>query len=107
MKMRHLLLLAGLVSAPALVAAQETAVPTSAAPQAAEDEGGLTGSVSDENEWQDLGIAIPAFPTNASVSTAPWGAKLAHSMNVAGLKRAFAGLLLMLGTYMLYRSFSH
>ena len=43
----------------------------------------------------------------ASVSTAPWGAKLAHSMNVAGLKRAFAGLLLMLGTYMLYRSFSH
>lgn len=73
MKMCHLLLLAGLISAPALVAAQQTALPSSAAPQLAEDEGGLTGSVSDENEWQDLGIAIPAFPTNASVSTAAEG----------------------------------
>ncbi|MDT0574926.1 Tol-Pal system beta propeller repeat protein TolB [Croceicoccus sp. F390] len=31
--------------------------------------GGLTGSVSDESEWQDLGIAIPAFPTSANVAT--------------------------------------
>ncbi|HEX2793858.1 MAG TPA: Tol-Pal system beta propeller repeat protein TolB [Croceicoccus sp.] len=32
-------------------------------------EGGLTGSVSDESEWQDLGIAIPAFPAQADVAT--------------------------------------
>jgi len=31
--------------------------------------GGLTGSVSDETPWQDLGIAIPTFPTDADVPT--------------------------------------
>ena len=72
MKMRFLVLAAGLVSVPALVAAQQTALPSSTAAQAPADEG-LTGSVSDENEWQDLGIAIPAFPTNASVATAAEG----------------------------------
>jgi len=48
-----------------------------AAPLAAQTEpvtpppadGGLTGSVSDETPWQDLGIAIPTFPTNADVPT--------------------------------------
>ncbi|MCX7285317.1 MAG: Tol-Pal system beta propeller repeat protein TolB [Novosphingobium sp.] len=70
MKLRMLVLAAGLVSIPALVAAQQVAVPTSAAQPADE---GLTGSVSDENEWQDLGIAIPAFPTNESVATAAEG----------------------------------
>lgn len=29
-----------------------------------EDEGGLSGSTTDENEWEDLGIAIPGFATN-------------------------------------------
>ena len=33
------------------------------------EEGGLSGSVSDENDWQDLGIAIPTFATNADVPT--------------------------------------
>ena len=33
------------------------------------DEGGLTGSVSDEKEWQDLGIAIPAFATDINQPT--------------------------------------
>ncbi|WP_239804645.1 Tol-Pal system beta propeller repeat protein TolB [Croceicoccus hydrothermalis] len=42
-----------------------------AAPVFAQDApaGGLTGSVSDESEWQDLGIAIPAFATDRDVST--------------------------------------
>jgi TolB protein len=39
-----------------------------AAQPAAEE--GLSGSVSDESDWQDLGIAIPAFATNADVPTA-------------------------------------
>ncbi|HTM95002.1 MAG TPA: Tol-Pal system protein TolB, partial [Croceibacterium sp.] len=30
---------------------------------------GLSGSVTDETAWQDLGIAIPAFATNADVAT--------------------------------------
>lgn len=33
------------------------------------DDGGLTGSVSDENEWQDLGIAITTFATDRDVPT--------------------------------------
>ncbi|MBA4086284.1 MAG: Tol-Pal system beta propeller repeat protein TolB [Novosphingobium sp.] len=72
MKMRFLVLAAGLASLPALVAAQQATLPSSTAAQTPADEG-LTGSVSDENEWQDLGIAIPSFPTNASVATAAEG----------------------------------
>ncbi|MEO0690661.1 MAG: Tol-Pal system protein TolB, partial [Pseudomonadota bacterium] len=30
----------------------------------ADDEGGLTFTVTDENDWQDLGVAIPAFATD-------------------------------------------
>ncbi|OYW91676.1 MAG: hypothetical protein B7Z23_07645 [Pseudomonadales bacterium 32-61-5] len=41
----------------------------SASATAADDEGGLTGSVTDESAWQDLGIAIPSFATNANVPT--------------------------------------
>lgn len=81
MKLRLFALAAGLVSIPALVAAQQVEVPTSAA---APVEEGLTGSVSDENEWQDLGIAIPAFPTNQSVATeATGGTTEALGKNVA------------------------
>lgn len=40
----------------------------------------------------------------ASVSTAPLGATVAHSLNVQSLKRAFAVLLMLLGSFMLYRS---
>jgi TolB protein len=35
----------------------------------ATDDGGLSGSVSDENAWQDLGIAIPSFATDRDVPT--------------------------------------
>ena len=34
-----------------------------------EDEGGLQVTVTDESAWQDLGIAIPAFATNANQPT--------------------------------------
>ncbi|MEO7915551.1 MAG: Tol-Pal system beta propeller repeat protein TolB [Novosphingobium sp.] len=45
-------------------------VPAAAPPPAqAAEEGGLTGTVSDDSDWQDLGIAIPAFPTDTDVST--------------------------------------
>jgi uncharacterized membrane protein YfcA len=40
----------------------------------------------------------------ASVITAPIGAKVAHSMPTASLKRVFAGLLLALAVYMFVRS---
>lgn len=39
----------------------------------------------------------------ASVTMAPLGARAAHAMNVAQLKRAFAGLLFVLAGYMLYQ----
>ena len=56
------LLAATMLSAPA--AAQQQTPPASTV-----EPGGLTGSVSDENEWQDLGIAIPGFATDRDVST--------------------------------------
>lgn len=59
--------LAMLFGAP-LAAQQST--PTSQPTQAVPAEEGLSGSVSDESDWQDLGIAIPAFATNADVPTA-------------------------------------
>jgi TolB protein len=47
-----------------------TPPPQPATAQAGEaDDGGLTGTVSDENEWQDLGIAITTFATDADVPT--------------------------------------
>ena len=79
-------LLLGFAALPALAYAQAAPqgpanLPPSAAAAAAPgdasgdapDDGGLSGSVTDESEWQDLGIAIPAFPTNAVVSTAAEG----------------------------------
>ena len=63
MMFRSLSLFALVLAAPVL--AQQAAPP---APPPAE-EGGLSGSVSDESDWQDLGIAIPSFATNADVPT--------------------------------------
>lgn len=42
----------------------------------------------------------------ASVTMAPLGAKAAHAMNVAQLKKAFAGLLYLLAAYMLWKALS-
>ena len=64
MKQLRFLALIALIAAPAV--AQQS--PTQPATPPAQ-EGGLSGSVSDESEWQDLGIAIPAFATNADVPT--------------------------------------
>ena len=61
-----------LVTAAPLMAQQEAPAPAPApAPQGdvPGDTGGLTGSVSDESEWQDLGIAITTFATDADVPT--------------------------------------
>ncbi|QJB57167.1 sulfite exporter TauE/SafE family protein [Pseudodesulfovibrio sp. zrk46] len=52
-------------------------------------------------------VYIPAFLGIISMSmlTAPWGAKLAHSLPVAKLKRIFAILLYIVGTKMLWSVF--
>ena len=39
-----------------------------------------------------------------SISTAPWGAKVSHGLNVSALKKVFALLLGTLAAYMLYKS---
>ena len=51
-------------------------------------------------------IYLPALAcvAAASVFTAPVGARTAHRMDVKGLKRAFAGLLLVLAAYMLWKA---
>ncbi|MFC4295723.1 Tol-Pal system beta propeller repeat protein TolB [Novosphingobium tardum] len=61
-----------LVSLPILAfASVAVAQPAPPPPSSAQQgEGGLTGSVSDENAWQDLGIAIPAFATDRDAATA-------------------------------------
>ena len=71
--------LALVASAP--LAAQQATPPASSVQQAGVEQGGLTGSVSDESEWQDLGIAIPGFATDRDVATpagqtAPLGRQL-------------------------------
>jgi uncharacterized protein len=45
-----------------------------------------------------------AFISLASVFTAPWGARVAHAIPTATLKRLFSGLLFALGAYMLGRA---
>jgi uncharacterized membrane protein YfcA len=51
-------------------------------------------------------IYLPALVliASASVVLAPWGARVAHQLNVAQLKRAFAVLLYGLAGYMAWRS---
>jgi len=60
------------ISAPAFAQRVPGASASAAGPAEPVDEG-LSGSVTDESEWQDLGIAIPAFPTNAMLPTAADG----------------------------------
>jgi TolB protein len=69
-KLKLLLEPFALLAASAAFAAQPVPAPTAPVVQvpAAEDEG-LSGTVSDEGEWQDLGIAIPSFATDADVPT--------------------------------------
>jgi TolB protein len=63
MMFRLISVLALLAAAPVMAQTPPPAIP------APTEEGGLSGEVSDESEWQDLGIAIPAFATNADVPT--------------------------------------
>ncbi|MCW1382656.1 Tol-Pal system beta propeller repeat protein TolB [Novosphingobium sp. KCTC 2891] len=79
MMIRKIALFLGVAALPVAAFAQAQSLPASTASQAAPapDEGGLTGSVTDESEWQDLGIAIPAFPTDSPVPTAAEGGNTA------------------------------
>ena len=52
----------------ALAQAQPQPQPPSSA-SASGDQQVLTGSVTDDSAWRDLGIAIPSFPTDQSVAT--------------------------------------
>jgi TolB protein len=74
MKFRRFVLTFAIATLPIAAFAQAQPAPASKAKQSAPVEAdGLTGSVTDESEWQDLGIAIPAFPTNQPVPTAADG----------------------------------
>lgn len=56
--------------------------------------------------WQNAGfIYLPALAatTAMSVLTAPWGARVAHSLDVTRLKRLFAVMLYLLAGYMLWK----
>ncbi len=85
MKIRLFCLL--LISSSAL--AQQGAEPAPAAQPAPApaEEGGLSGSVSDENDWQDTTIAIPNFATDQDVPTQ------ANAGSTAQLGRSVAGIV--------------
>lgn len=53
-------------------------------------------------------IYLPALlvVSLASVTTAPFGAKIAHSLPVRSLQKVFAGVLYALACYMLYKAFN-
>jgi uncharacterized membrane protein YfcA len=55
--------------------------------------------------WSLGYIWLPALAVIASCSvlTAPWGAKMAHRLPVAQLKRVFASVLYVLAAYMLWK----
>lgn len=72
---------------PATPAAAAPPAPGAAAPADASADQGLSVSVTDESAWQDLGIDIPAFATNADVPTP------AHAAGTAGLGRAVADVI--------------
>jgi len=79
MMFRPLACLALILAAPVLA---QDAQPTPPAAQPSGD-AGLSGAVSDDSDWQDLGIAIPSFATNADVATqtsAGSTAALGHSL---------------------------
>ena len=65
MTLRKILSLLCFVATPGF--AQPVSVPSSQVPSVDDDV--LTGTVSDESEWQDLGIAIPGFATDRAVAT--------------------------------------
>jgi len=70
MNLRFLPLVALVMAAPAFAQTPSASAPAPAPVATAQpDEGGLTGSVSDEKPWEDLGIAITAFATNVDVPT--------------------------------------
>lgn len=67
---RFALAMALCASAPMVAQAQSSPTPAPQVDQGLEvDDGGLTGSVSADGAWQDLGIAITTFATDADVPT--------------------------------------
>jgi TolB protein len=65
--LRTILLAASLCLTAVPVSAQNAPAPAVQVPEVEEE--GLSGSVTDDSAWQDLGIAIPAFATNADRPT--------------------------------------
>ncbi len=58
------------IAAPLSAQDQEMPMPTGGEAEVAEDGGGLSGSVSDDGDWEDLSIAIPGFATDRDQPTA-------------------------------------
>lgn len=54
--------------------------------------------------WGFLYLPALAVVATASVTMAPWGARVAHSLDVSQLKRVFALLLYGLAAYMLWKA---
>ena len=64
-----LAMMASALAAPSLAAQDIAAEPVAQESVEGAEDDGLSGSVTDENEWQDLGIAITTFATDRDVGT--------------------------------------
>jgi TolB protein len=80
---------ASFLASPAIAQVASSSPTVSAEPmlEEADPDGGLSVTVSDENEWQDLGIAITNFATDADVSTQT------NAGTTAQLGRAISGVI--------------
>ena len=67
--MKKIVAIIALACSVPLMAQDGPAADAATAPGADEDDGGLDVTVTYEGAWQDLGIAIPSFATNANVAT--------------------------------------
>lgn len=66
--------------------------------------GGLNVTGLPESSWGYVYLPALLCIAIASVTTAPFGAKVAHQLNVAQLKKVFAIVLFCLAGYMLWKS---
>ena len=76
-----------LAATPALAQQAAPAPPVAPASPVAADQGGLSGSVTDDSAWHDLGIDIPSFATDADKPTT------ASAGSTAALGRAIAEVI--------------
>ncbi len=90
--MKYLMFVIALFAAPLAAQNQDLGAPAAEGGEVetlgeAQNDGGLTFTVTDESDWQDLGVAIPGFATDRDIAT------LANTNGTAALGREVARVI--------------